>query len=38
MIFLAHNMVDLAQMAKSSGLGVWEAIDAFQLQAPESLP
>ena len=38
MIFLAHNMVDLAQMAKGSGLGVWEAIDALQLQAPESLP
>ncbi|KAA6456500.1 beta-lactamase family protein [Acidobacteria bacterium AB60] len=29
-IFLAHNMVDLAQMAKGVGLGVWAAIDAFQ--------
>jgi CubicO group peptidase (beta-lactamase class C family) len=27
MIFLAHNMVDLAQMAKGIGLGVWGAID-----------
>jgi hypothetical protein len=30
MVFLAHNMVDLAQMAKGTGLGVWEPIDAFQ--------
>ena len=30
LIFLAHNMVDLAQMAKGIGLGVWAAIDAFQ--------
>jgi CubicO group peptidase (beta-lactamase class C family) len=29
-IFLAHNMVDLAQMAKGIGLGVWAAVDAFQ--------
>lgn len=28
-IFLTHNMVDLAQMAKGIGLGVWVAIDAF---------
>jgi hypothetical protein len=29
-VFLAHNMVDLAQMAKGIGLGVWSAIDDFQ--------
>jgi hypothetical protein len=29
-IFLPHNMVDLPQMAKGVGLGVWAAIDAFQ--------
>jgi len=29
LIFLAHNMVDLAQMAKGIGLGVWAAIEAF---------
>jgi CubicO group peptidase (beta-lactamase class C family) len=29
-IFLAHNMVDLAQMAKGIGLGVWAAIEEFQ--------
>lgn len=28
-IFLAHNMVDMAQMAKGIGLGVWAAIEAF---------
>ena len=33
MIFLAHNMVDLAQMAKGIGLGVWGAIDKFQTLA-----
>lgn len=32
-IFLAHNMVDLAQMAKGIGLGVWAAIDEFQTGA-----
>jgi CubicO group peptidase (beta-lactamase class C family) len=32
-IFLAHNMVDLAQMAKGIGLGVWAAIEAFQTAA-----
>lgn len=32
-IFLAHNMVDLAQMAKGVGLGVWGAIDTFQTLA-----
>ena len=36
MIFLAHNMVDLAQMAKGIGLGVWEAIDTFQTIASVS--
>jgi len=33
MIFLAHNMVDLAQMAKGIGMGVWGAIDTFQTLA-----
>ena len=33
LIFLAHNMVDLAQMAKGIGLGVWVAIDTFQTLA-----
>jgi CubicO group peptidase (beta-lactamase class C family) len=33
LIFLAHNMVDLAQMAKGIGLGVWGAIEIFQTQA-----
>ena len=33
LIFLAHNMVDLAQMAKGIGLGVWDAIDTFQTLA-----
>src|SRR5262249_8204943 len=32
-IFLAHNMVDLAQMAKGIGLGVWAAIEKFQTAA-----
>jgi CubicO group peptidase (beta-lactamase class C family) len=32
-IFLAHNMVDLAQMAKGIGLGVWSVIDEFQIAA-----
>ena len=27
LIFLAHDMVDLAQMAKGIGLGVWGAVD-----------
>lgn len=30
MIFLTHNMVDLAQMSNRIGLGMWEVIDAFQ--------
>lgn len=29
-IFLAHNMVDLEQMAKGVGLGVWAALDDAQ--------
>jgi CubicO group peptidase (beta-lactamase class C family) len=33
LIFLAHNMVDLAQMAKGIGLGVWAAIETFQTLA-----
>ena len=32
-IFLAHNMVDLEQMAKGIGLGVWAAIEEFQTAA-----
>ena len=32
-IFLAHNMVDLAQMARGIGLGVWAAIEEFQTVA-----
>jgi hypothetical protein len=29
-------MVDLAQMAKGIGFGVWAAIDAFQKSATDS--
>jgi len=36
LIFLAHNMVDLAQMAKGIGLGVWAAIEAFHKSAANS--
>jgi len=36
LIFLAHNMVDMAQMAKGIGLGVWGAIDTFQMLASVS--
>ena len=36
LIFLAHNMVDLAQMAKGVGLGVWAAIELFQKSAAAS--
>jgi CubicO group peptidase (beta-lactamase class C family) len=36
LIFLAHNMVDLAQMAKGVGLGVWAAIELFQKSAAGS--
>jgi CubicO group peptidase (beta-lactamase class C family) len=32
-IFLAHNMVELAQMAKGIGLGGWAAIEHFQTAA-----
>jgi CubicO group peptidase (beta-lactamase class C family) len=38
LIFLAHNMVDLAQMAKGIGLGVWTAIDEFQTLVTHSRP
>ena len=38
MIFLAHNMVDMAQMAKGIGLAVWGAIDTFQTLASVSRP
>jgi len=38
LIFLAHNMVDLEQMAKGIGLGVWGAIDRFQTLASASRP
>jgi CubicO group peptidase (beta-lactamase class C family) len=33
LIFLAHNMVDVGQMAKGIGLGVWAAIEKFQALA-----
>jgi CubicO group peptidase (beta-lactamase class C family) len=36
LIFLAHNMVNLAQMAKGIGLSVWGAIDTFQTLASVS--
>jgi hypothetical protein len=29
MIFLAHNAMELAQLAKGIGLGVWSAIEQF---------
>jgi len=32
-VFLAHNMVDLAQMARGIGLGVWAAIEQLQVAA-----
>jgi len=38
LIFLAHNMVDLPQMAKGIGLGVWGAIETFQTLASVSSP
>jgi CubicO group peptidase (beta-lactamase class C family) len=37
-IFLAHSMADLPQMAKGIGLGVWGAIDMFQKLASVSRP
>jgi CubicO group peptidase (beta-lactamase class C family) len=36
LIFLAHNMVDPAQIAKGIGLGVWAAIETFQTLASVS--
>lgn len=33
LIFLAHSLVDLAQMSKGIGLGVWAAIETFQTLA-----
>jgi CubicO group peptidase (beta-lactamase class C family) len=33
LIFLAHNMVDLEQMAKDIGFGVWAAVEALQTLA-----
>ena len=30
MVFLAHSMLDIPQMAKGIGLGVWSAIEHFQ--------
>jgi CubicO group peptidase (beta-lactamase class C family) len=38
LIFLAHDLVDLAQMAKGIGLGVWGAIDTFQTLATVAKP
>jgi len=35
LIFLAHNMVDLPQMAKGIGLGVWALIDDLQKSIAE---
>jgi len=35
-IFLAHNGVDLPQMARGIGLGVWAAIEEFQVAAGAS--
>lgn len=32
-VFLAHNMVDLSQMARAVGLSVWAAIDIFSQYA-----
>ena len=29
LIFLSHNMVELQQMARGIGLGVWDAISRF---------
>ena len=36
MVFLAHSMVDLAQMSKGIGHGVWAAIERFQAAALSS--
>jgi len=35
-VFLAHNMVDLAQMAKGIGIGVWALIEDVQRTIAES--
>ena len=37
LIFLAHNMVDLQQMAQGIGLGVWSAIATFHTAAHRHL-
>jgi CubicO group peptidase (beta-lactamase class C family) len=37
LIFLAHNMLDLQQMARGVGLGVWSAIAAFHALREERL-
>jgi hypothetical protein len=36
LIFLAHNLVDLAQMAKGIGLDILAAIDSFQKSTADS--
>jgi CubicO group peptidase (beta-lactamase class C family) len=36
LIFLSHNMVDLQQMARGIGLGVWDAISRFHRSAQHS--
>jgi hydrogenase/urease accessory protein HupE len=36
LIFLAHNMVELQQMARGIGLGVWSAIATFHEMARAS--
>ncbi|HEX9109633.1 MAG TPA: serine hydrolase domain-containing protein, partial [Longimicrobiales bacterium] len=38
LVFLAHNMVDLPQMARGIGLGVWAAITAFHEVATRQGP
>ena len=35
LIFLAHNLVELRQMAKGIGLGIWDAILRFQALASD---
>jgi hypothetical protein len=35
-IFLAHNMLELQQMARGIGLGVWSAIEAFRALGEKS--
>jgi CubicO group peptidase (beta-lactamase class C family) len=36
LIFLSHNMVELSQMARGIGLGVWSAIASFHAAATNS--